>query len=171
MFIIISDSNKLNVTNGIFHKGFQFGILVKAINSTLEIICGILLVFLSPSRLNNLIIALTQHGLSQYPENVIADFIIKLSSKFTVNTQHFGIFYLVSHGIVKLTLIIFLWKGKSWAYPVTIASLIIFILYQIYRYIMKSSMGLIILTIFDIIMIILTFIEYIRVKKIKELIS
>lgn len=168
MFTIISDSNKLNVTNGVFHKGFQFGILVKAINSTLEIICGILLVFLSPSRLNNLIVLLTSHKMSEYPRNVIADFIITLNSRFTVNMQHFGIFYLVSHGIVKLTLIIFLWKGKSWAYPFTIAALIMFILYQIYRYIMKPSMGLVILTIFDTIMIILTFIEYIRVKKLKN---
>lgn len=164
MFIIISNSKKFNVNNSIFHKGFEFGILIKAIDSILEIIGGILLIFLNPSRLNNLIVWLTQHELSEDPRDVIANFIIRLSSKFTINTQYFGVFYLISHGIVKLILIIFLWKGKVWAYPVTIASLIVFIIYQIYRYMLNPSMGLVILTIFDVIMIILTFIEYRRIK-------
>ncbi|WP_347460566.1 DUF2127 domain-containing protein [Clostridium sp. DMHC 10] len=39
-----------------------------------------------------------------------------------------------------------------------------FIIYQIYRYILNPSIGLLILTIFDVIMIILTFIEYRRIK-------
>lgn len=63
--IIISNSKKFNANNSIFHKGFQFGILIKAINSTLEIIGGILLVFLNPSRLNHLIVSSTQHELKK----------------------------------------------------------------------------------------------------------
>ncbi|PJI10495.1 MULTISPECIES: DUF2127 domain-containing protein [Clostridium] len=160
----MSGSKKINANSSIFHKGFELGILIKAIDSILEIIGGVLLVFLNPSRLNNLVIWLTQHELSEDPRDVIANFMIKLSSKFTINTQYFGVFYLVSHGIVKLILIIFLWKGKTWAYPVTIVSLIVFIMYQIYRYMLNPSMGLVLLTIFDFIMIILTFIEYRRVK-------
>lgn len=164
MFIIISGSKKINTDSSIFHKSFELGILIKAIDSVLEIIGGILLVFLNPSRLNNLVAWLTQHELSEDPRDVIANFMISLSSKFTINTQYFGVFYLVSHGIVKLILIIFLWKRKTWAYPVTIVSLIVFIMYQIYRYMLNPSIGLVILTIFDVIMIILTFIEYRRIK-------
>ncbi|ALU35173.1 hypothetical protein CLAU_0744 [Clostridium autoethanogenum DSM 10061] len=162
--IIISNLMKFSTNSNIFHKGFEIGILIKFIDGFLEIIGGVLLLFLNPNRLSDLVVLLTQHELSEDPRDVIANFMIKLSSKFTISTQYFGVFYLISHGIVKLILIIFLWKRKSWAYPLTIMSLILFIIYQIYRYILHPSSWLIILTVFDIIMIILTFIEYRRIK-------
>lgn len=163
--IIISNIRKFSANSNILHKGFEIGILIKTIDGILEIIGGILLIFLNPSRLSNFVVWLTQHELSEDPRDVIANFMIKLSSKFTISTQYFGVFYLISHGIVKLILIIFLLKRKPWAYPLTIISLILFIIYQIYRYTLYPSSGLIILTIFDIVMIILTFIEYRRIKK------
>ncbi|MDT8717141.1 DUF2127 domain-containing protein [Clostridium sp. 19966] len=150
--------------SSIFHKSFEIGILIKAIDGILEIIGGILLIFLNPNRLSSLVVLLTQHELSEDPRDVIANFMINLSSKFTISTQYFGVFYLISHGIVKVILIVFLWKRKPWAYPLTIISLILFIIYQIYRYTLYPSSGLIILTIFDILMIILTFVEYKRIK-------
>ncbi len=161
---IISSLKNNNVNSNILHKSFEIGILLKAIDGVLEIIGGILLIFLNPSRLSKLVIWLTQRELSEDPRDVVANFLLRLSSKFTVSVEYFGVFYLVSHGIVKLVLIIFLWKRKPWAYPLTIVSLILFIIYQIYRYTLQPSIGLIILTIFDIVMIILTFIEYKRVK-------
>ena len=155
---------RFNRENNIIHKSFEVGILLKGIDGILEVIGGILLVFLNPIRLNKLIILLTQHELSEDPQDIISSFMIKLSSNFSVSTQYFGVFYLISHGIVKFILVILLWKKKIWAYPLTVVSLILFIIYQIYRYTIDHSMSLIILTIFDIIMIILTFVEYKRMK-------
>ena len=157
---------KINSDSSIFHKSFEIGILIKAIDGILEMIGGILLIFLNPYKLNNLLVWLTQHELSEDPRDVVANFMIRLGSKFTISTQYFGVFYLTSHGIVKLILIILLWKRKPWAYPLTIVSLILFIIYQMYRFTLQPSSGLIILTIFDIVMIILTFIEYRRIKNI-----
>jgi uncharacterized membrane protein len=36
---------------------------------------------------------------------------------FSVGTQNFDVFYLLSHGIVKLFLVAALLKNKLWAYP------------------------------------------------------
>lgn len=155
----------INSNGNALHKSFKIAILIKAIDGGLEMIGGILLLFLNPARLSNLVVLLTQHELSEDPGDVIANFMIKLSSKFTVSTEYFGAFYLISHGIIKIILIMLLWRGKLWAYPLTIISLILFIIYQIYRYILNPSTGLVILTIFDIIMIILTFIEYKRITR------
>lgn len=47
-----------------------------------------------------------------------------------------------------------------WSYPLTIVSLILFIFYQTYRYMIDYSIWLMLLTAFDIIMIILTFVVY-----------
>jgi len=153
-----------NVKNNLVHKSFEIGILLKGIDGILEIIGGILLIFLNPVRLNKLVVLLTQHELSQDSDDIISNLMIKFSSNFSISTQNFGVIYLISHGLVKFILIILLWRKKIWAYPLTIISLIIFIAYQIYRYTIDHSMGFIILTVFDIIMIFLTLVEYKRVK-------
>ncbi|HEY8805678.1 MAG TPA: DUF2127 domain-containing protein [Clostridium sp.] len=155
---------KLDAKNNLIHKSFQIGIILKGIDGILEIIGGFLLVFINPVRLNKLIVLLTQHELSEDPRDMIANFIIKLSSNFSISTQYFGVFYLISHGIIKFILVVLLWEKKVWAYPLTIVSLILFIIYQMYRYTIDHSMSLIILTIFDTVMILLTFIEYKRMR-------
>lgn len=150
--------------NNIVHKSFEIGIILKGIDGVLEVIGGILLMFLNPLRLNKLTVILTQHELSEDPRDVIANYMIKISSNFSISTQYFGVFYLISHGVVKFILVMLLRKKKLWAYPLTIVSLVLFIIYQIYRYTIDHSIGLLILTIFDIIMIVLTFIEYKSMK-------
>lgn len=103
---------KLSGNKNLIHEGFKIGILLKGIDSLLEIIGGILLIFINPDRLSRLTVFLTQHELSEDPKDIIANFVINLSSKFTVNTQNFGIFYLVSHGIVKIIIVVLLWRRK-----------------------------------------------------------
>lgn len=153
-----------NTQKDIIHIGFEIGLLLKGIHGVLEIIGGMFLIFLNPSRLTGLIRFLTHHELSKDPMDKVANFLINLSNSFSISTQHFAVFYLVTHGIIKCALILMLWRGKIWAYPLTIVSLILFIAYQVYRYTFTKSMFLILLTIFDIIMIVLTFLEYKRIK-------
>jgi uncharacterized membrane protein len=148
----------------IIHKSFELGILLKAIDSAFEIIGGALLIFLSPARLDKLTRLLTQHELSEDPRDLIARTILNLSTKFTVSTQYFGAFYLISHGVVRMALVILLWKRNAWAYPVTIISLFLFIFYQIHRYLLHHSTWLIVLTAFDILMIFLTYREYKNIR-------
>jgi len=160
---------KVESKNNLIHKSFQIGILVKGIDGVLEIIGGFLLMFVNPVRLNKLITLLTQHELSEDPRDMIAKFIIKFSSNFSISSQYFGAFYLISHGIIKFILVILLWRKKIWAYPLTIVSLILFIIYQMYRYTVDHSVVLLMLTIFDIIMILLTFVEYKSMKSLNNL--
>lgn len=148
----------------VLHKSFEIAILLKGIDGAFEIIGGVLLIFLTPNRLNRLIALLTQHELSEDPRDVIANLTIRLGAHFSLSSQYFGVFYLVSHGLIKLILIIMLWKRKIWAYPLTVVSLLLFAVYQIYRCTISYSIALVLLTIFDIIMIVLTLIEYRNIK-------
>lgn len=148
----------------ILHIGFEIGILSKGINAVIEIICAFLLMFFNPVRLNNLMTWLTYPELLEDPNDKIMNFVLRIAGNYSVSSQHFGIFYLLSHGIVKLFLVIMLWRKKLWAYPLTVVALMFFIAYQIYRYSYSPSSFLIALTIFDIAMIFLTISEYKRIK-------
>lgn len=145
--------------------------IIKSIHGLFEIIGWILMLFLNPRLLNRLTFFLTYDELSEDPKDVIANFLLTLSHNFAIATQHFIAFYLISHGVIKCILIFLLWRKKLWAYPLTIVSLVLFIIYQIYQYTISHSVLLILLTVFDIIMIALTFIEYKKVLLDKNLID
>lgn len=149
----------------IVHVSFELGLLIKGIDGILEIIGGFLLLYLNPSRMSHLIVFLTQHERSEDPKDFVANALIHFSNGFSISAQTFGILYLISHGVIKCVLIVLLWRKKLWAYPLTIVSLILFIVYQIYRYSIHASVSLLLLTAFDMIMIVLTLIEFKRMKK------
>lgn len=148
----------------IVHISFELGLIIKGIGGLLEIIGGFLFMYLNPNRVGRLVVFLTWHELSEDPKDLVANALIQFSHSFSVSTQAFGVFYLISHGIIKCVLVFLLWRKKLWAYPLTIASLFLFIAYQVYRYNVHASVYLLLLTTFDIIMIVLTFIEYKRMK-------
>ncbi len=155
---------KLRESKDLVHIGFEIGLLMKGIDGILEIIGGILLLFLSPVRLNSIMRLLTQHELSDDPKDKVANLLLSYSHSFSISTQHFGVTYLLSHGLVKCLLIFLLWQKKLFAYPLTILSLLLFIAYQAYRYLYSQSAFLIVLSVLDIVMVVLTVLEYKKVK-------
>ncbi len=150
------------VSGGLLHLGFEIALLLKAVNGALEIIGGVLLTFINTSYLNRIAVLLTQSELSEDPNDAIANTILTLSQSYSVSAQNFGIFYLLSHGIIKLVMVVLLWQKRLWAYPLTIFFLTLFIAYQAYRYTIDHSFMMILLTILDLVVVLLTFVEYKR---------
>jgi uncharacterized membrane protein len=141
-------------------KTFYISLLIKAADSILEIIGGILLLLISPENINRLAHAVTQNELSEDPHDFIATHIIKASHDFSNGGRYFAAFYLLSHGLVKIFVIIALFKEKLWAYPTMIVVLSAFIVYQLYRLTYKFSILLVLLTLFDMFVIWLTWKEW-----------
>ena len=94
----------------VVHISFEIGILLKGIHGLIEIVSGAFLLLLNPYRLNWLTEFLTQKELSEDPKDWVANFLLTLSSSFSISTQHFAEFYLMSHGIIKCILVLLLWK-------------------------------------------------------------
>ena len=80
-------------------------------------------------------------------------------------TQLFAAAYLLIHGVVKVALVWALYRRKLWAYPAAIAIFAAFAVYQIYRYFVSSSLAMIALTALDAVIIVLTWIEYGRLRR------
>lgn len=159
---IPTDSEKL------MHTGFEMSLLIKGIDGALEALGGVLFLFINPDRLNALIRFLTLREISEDPNDYIANMLITLSQGFSVSLQNFVAVYLFTHGISKVLLVFLLQMKKLWAYPLSIVFLLLFIGYQIHRYLYSHSILMIFLTIFDVIMIWLVLVEYRRVKKDRE---
>lgn len=155
-------------SQNIIHEAFRIGIFLKGIDGVLEIIGGFLLLAINPLTINKIVLALTQHEIVEDSKDFIANYLINAAHNLSVSSQLFFSFYLLSHGAIKIFLVVLLWQKRLWAYPVAIVFFILFIFYQVYRYIRFPSAWLIFLTIFDVFVIALTWLEY---KNIKKLVS
>lgn len=132
------------------HRLFGVSILVKGVDGVLEVIGGVLLA-LSPSTVTGAIAFWTAHELSQEPDNWIANAVQRSLQSFSSETQHFVTAYLVGHGLMKVFLVLGLWREKLWAFPTSLAFLAIFLVYQFYRFAHTHSMALLALAILDMV--------------------
>jgi uncharacterized membrane protein len=149
----------------ILHVGFEVAILLKGLHAALEMVGGVLLWFMDPATLSRWIRLLTQNELAEDPKDIIANLIVKAGASYSASSQHFGVYYLLSHGLVKAVIVFLLWRRKLWAYPLAVVVLVLFITYQVYRWSSTHSTFLIFLSVFDAIIIWLTVSEYARLRR------
>jgi len=142
------------------HQIFEVSVLLKGAHALIECIGGLVLAFVSTSAITSLVNSLTQEELIEDPNDFVGTHLLGLAQNFTVGTQHFYAFYLLSHGIVKVFLVIGLLRNKLWAYPVSLVVLGVFILYQLYRFSYTHGFGLMVLTVFDVVVMGLIWHEY-----------
>lgn len=142
------------------HQMFEVSVLLKGAHAVIECIGGLLLAFTSTAAILSLVKRITQDELVEDRGDFIANHLLAWSQTFSVETQHFYAFYLLSHGIVKLALVAGLLRRKLWAYPASLVVLGLFIAYQLYRYTHTHSAGLIVLTVFDVVVMGLVWHEY-----------
>jgi uncharacterized membrane protein len=144
---------------------FAVSVSVKGLDGVLEIVGGVLVLFTKPETIGRLIIALTQHELSEDRHDVIAGYLVRIAHQFSAGSQGFAGVYLLSHGAIKVFLVEALLRGRRWAYPTAIVFFMLFIIYQMYRYSLQPSIGMIVLSVLDVIVIVLTWLEYGRLKR------
>jgi len=144
---------------------FEVSVLLKGAHALIECIGGLVLAFVSTSAITSLVNSLTQDELIEHPNDFVAAYFLGLAQNFTVSDEHFYAFYLLSHGIIKLFLVIGLLRRKFWAYPVSLVVLGLFIVYQLYRFSYTHGFGLIVLTVFDVVVMVLIWHEYRLVRR------
>ena len=142
------------------HQIFQVSVLLKGAHALIECLGGIALALVSTNSIANFVNAITQDELIKDPNDFVATHLLTMAHNFSVQTQHFYAFYLLSHGIVKVALVVGLLREKLWAYPASLIVLTLFVLYQLYRFSYTHGLGLIVLTLFDIVVMGLIWHEY-----------
>jgi len=134
---------------GALDRIFEIGIILKGLDGVLETIGGVLLLVVTPATINSLLSRLTQHELSEDPNDFIASHLLGYAHGLTGTAVTFAALYLLVHGIVKIVLVAALLRNQIWAYPWMIGFLLTFIGYQLYRLVLSPTLGLSALTIFD----------------------
>ncbi len=141
-------------------RAFRIAIVLKGLDGLLELAGGVALLFISPASINHLVRWATAHELAQDPNDLIARHLLHSASQLSTSSTLYGAIYLLLHGGAKVVLVIALLRNKLWAYPWLIGLLIVFIVYQSYRLSYRFTVGLLLLTLFDLVVTGLTWREY-----------
>ena len=148
----------------IVHLLFDIGVITKGIDGALEIIGGALLFFVSPDQLRHIARILTLHELSEDPHDIVANYLLHTAQHLSPSVTTFGAVYLLWHGVVKVGLVTVLLRGQRWAYPAAIVAFLLFLLYQVSRYARTHAPELLVLSVLDVLVIGLTWLEYRRLR-------
>ena len=146
------------------HRLFVFSLILKGLLGFSEIVCGVLTFFISQELILKYVEPIAYYELDKDPDNFIANHLLQWAKHFSVSSKHFASFYLVSHGMVKVWLVIGLLRDKLWYFPTALVIFGFFISYQFYRFSYTHSILLMMLTTVDMIILVLIWLEYRNLK-------
>ncbi|MBS0274115.1 MAG: DUF2127 domain-containing protein [Proteobacteria bacterium] len=144
---------------------FRVSVSLKGLDAAFEIVGGAALLAVSPTFILRAIAFITQNELAEDPRDLVANYALTAAEHLSIGTEHFAAYYLISHGVIKLALVVALLEKRLWAYPLAVIVFAAFIAYQIYRFTLTHSIGLIALSIFDLLVIWLIWVEYRALKR------
>lgn len=139
---------------------FLVGVLLKALDGLLELVVGIPAVFLTADQVAALGDRLTARELAHDPHDLIATMILRESHRLSHDTLLIAGIYLIVHGVVKLAIVAALILGSRRVYPWAIGALSILLVVQLVDLVMKFSVGVLVLTLIDVAIIVLTVREW-----------
>lgn len=158
---------KARAKSRMVHVLFDISVLAKGVDGVFEILGGLLLLLVTPSHIYSMLRVLTMHELSEDPRDLIANYLLNSTHHLSAGTKNFAAFYLLWHGAVKAGLVAALLFRKRWAYPAAMAAFLLFLVYQLYRYSHTGSPALLVLSVLDVFIIVLTWLEYRRLETIR----
>ena len=150
-------------TSGTLHLFFELGVLIKGIDGGLELVGGLLLLFLPPAEISRIVLFFVRGELKEDPTDLVVNLLLH-TTRQVIQARVSASAFLILHGAVKLLLVGGLATNKLWSYPAAIVMFAAFTVYQLYQLGHQYSLFLGGVTVLDVIVILLVIAEYRHVK-------
>jgi uncharacterized membrane protein len=132
------------------HQLFLLSVVAKGVHALVELAGGIALYCFSTDAILRWL----------WEASRSSDLVARFAHSFSHREHEFYAFDLVSHGIVNGAIVAGLLLRKRWSYYATFVVLTLFIAYQLHRYSYTHDIGLIAISIIDLIVMALAWNEY-----------
>ncbi len=137
------------------HRLFRLGVLLKGLDGLFELLGGVIFLLTDPRTLGALVRFLTAHELSEDPSDLVANALRGATRHLSSDTTLFASAYLLAHGALKVVLAAGLLRERLWAYPTALWFLGIFVAYEVYRFTLTLTPGLLALAVIDLVVMLL----------------
>ena len=142
------------------HWLFEASLVIKGLLAAGESLGGLGLLWTPNQTIIGFVSWLTYHKLAQSASDDMAQWVKHVAEGFPVPLQHFTALYLLAHGALKFALVIMLARRIVWGYPVAMAILTGFVMYQMREFFTRGSLPFLLLSCLDSAMIVLVYREW-----------
>ena len=142
----------------IAHRVFLAILVLKFLLGAAQILSGAALALAPPDALSGLVHGLTRLELAEDPSDPLARALLALVPVATTE-RSFYVGYLLLHGLLNAGVAVALHLGHRRAYSISIAVLLAFVAYQLWKYTGSPDILLLALTAIDVAVIVLSVIE------------
>lgn len=149
-----------NVDEKRIHRIFFVSVLLKGLDAAAEVIAGIALAIATQQTILGLTQWMIHNELVEDPHDLVANGLLHAAQALSISSKTFYAYYLLSHGAIKLVMVAGLLANRLWAYPFGLVVMGLFIAYQLYEYALTHSVGMLALTVFDVLVLWLIWHEY-----------
>lgn len=139
---------------------FRLSLMGKALLALFQTIFGIALWISPDGSFPAIADFLTRNELIEDPTDPLARTIMQWASTLNVEQTHFYVLYLLGHGLLHLAVVLCLLLKWRIAYPISLATLSLFVIYQAWRFLVLPDPMLIVLTAIDIVVIVIVVLEH-----------
>lgn len=146
-------------------RTFEIGIILKGLDGVVELIGAVLVGFVPAQTIMHIASKLTAKELAEDPNDFIAGHIVQYAHELAGKDKWFATLFLLSHGMIKIVLVVGLLRTLAWAYPFAFVTLGAFVTYQTWLIMHHFTIGMLLLTLFDLFIIWLTWREYQKHQK------
>jgi uncharacterized membrane protein len=145
-------------------RTFEIGITLKGLDGVIELAGALLVAFVPAHVIMRFVTHLTDKELAKDPNDFIAGHVLQYTNELVGHDKWFAVFFLLTHGLIKVVLVFGLLRNLAWAYPFAFVTLGAFTVYQFWLIATHPTVGIILLTLFDLFIIWLTWREYQKFK-------
>ena len=165
---IPSQQNAVAKPHSLFHDVFDIVVVLKGLNGLAEIVIGMTLLLVKAGTIMEWVQWLTQSELLQDPHDLLATSLEHWAMNFGHDAQVFAGFYLLAHGVVKLTLAVLLFKERPWVFPLALVLFTALVAFSLHHLSFHWSWVLTGFIAFDLITIGIIAREWRAVRKLKS---
>ena len=140
---------------------YTIGIAIKGFDGAVELLAGLLL-WIAPGMLHALLQVLLGEAQERHTQlaRFVAEHIARVDADLTKSGLAVVILFLLLHGVVKVGLVVALFKKWRWAYPWAIVALGGFLVYQVIVFIKHPTLSMALFSVLDAVIVWLVYREY-----------
>ncbi len=132
------------------HRLFVIASCIKLLDGALELAGAVLALVMSQAAVERFLRLTVLPAFALDPDDLIARHARAFVEQVTGPGRAFTVVYLAIHGLVKVVLVACVLRHQRWAFPVMLGVLGLFVAYQVYRIAVHPTLGMTMLTAFDV---------------------
>ncbi|MBB5153910.1 DUF2127 domain-containing protein [Saccharopolyspora phatthalungensis] len=146
-------------------KLFRIAVVLKGLDGAVQLIGGVLLIFVPPTIVTRFAHAVVTRDLLGPPTGALAGHFEVAAQHFVAGGQTFLIIFLIAHGVIKVGLVVALLCKIMPMYPVAMTALGLFIIFELLRAVQTRSLVLPFFAALDVVIFVLVLKEYRELRR------